>query len=360
MNRDQVVLLGAGASADSGVPCGADLHTELARNHALYGAIASAFSSKSGAVGDIERWASVLTDLATLDEDASSAADLAFLVGSERPSASGPLYANSTFRKLLRGERPAKRAQREMDSIVKALIPLMSVAKTLKEDPSLAEAACEKLSYLLPLMEIQRGSTIATLNYDTTLEAVSALNGVLFRRGDEGVKFVGIPVEEPDAVRLLKLHGSIDWALHNEAVTVPIEGSDYTPAIIFGSGNKLRYFGPYLDLLHAFRVRLGEVDSLITLGYGYRDFHINYLIERWAASPSADGGGRSLYVGTGPDGGLPVEVERWHVSYEHLVVTELRGNAKDVVGRVVDLTRSDSPVGSGESTVAVAVEEDLS
>jgi hypothetical protein len=47
--------------------------------------------------------------------------------------------------------------------------------------------------------------------------------------------------------------------------------------IVFGR-QKLQTPGPFLDLLHHFAKELMNVDRLITIGYAFRDDHINRLV----------------------------------------------------------------------------------
>lgn len=97
-------------------------------------------------------------------------------------------------------------------------------------------------------------------------------------------------------VELLKLHGSVDWSIHSEGPTrenpirhdVVVQVSQdqfsktaYRPALVFGARSKLTAKGPFLDLLHTFRNRLGEQQELITIGYSGRDEHVNEVITRW-------------------------------------------------------------------------------
>jgi hypothetical protein len=58
----------------------------------------------------------------------------------------------------------------------------------------------------------------------------------------------------------------------------------WTPGIIFGVGNKLRPFGPFLDLyLEAKRSILGA-STLVVVGYSWRDEHVNELIKAFIQS----------------------------------------------------------------------------
>jgi hypothetical protein len=46
----------------------------------------------------------------------------------------------------------------------------------------------------------------------------------------------------------------------------PLGPVDYKPGIIFGAGNKLRHYGPFLSLFEAFRERLRRSQVVVTIG----------------------------------------------------------------------------------------------
>jgi hypothetical protein len=58
-------------------------------------------------------------------------------------------------------------------------------------------------------------------------------------------------------------------------------GDRYSPAVVFGQGNKLRAEGPYLDVLQAFRRELAGVERLVVVGYSFRDEHVNHYVTQW-------------------------------------------------------------------------------
>lgn len=96
----------------------------------------------------------------------------------------------------------------------------------------------------------------------------------------------------PDAdVRLLKLHGSLDYVLNTARPTsgrMPIEhlenvGNEIgaNPALVFGLGHKLRSDGPFLAMLVELDKLLAETEWLSVVGYSFRDDHINAALTRW-------------------------------------------------------------------------------
>ena len=80
---------------------------------------------------------------------------------------------------------------------------------------------------------------------------------------------------------LHKLHESIDWERDPQSENI-IE-SDKTPDIpdlIFGTDYKMQYIDPYL--FHAYELRKYSLESsiILTIGYSFRDEHINKILER--------------------------------------------------------------------------------
>lgn len=154
-----------------------------------------------------------------------------------------------------------------------------------------------KTAYLAPLIElsVRQGSlTIATLNYDRSVEEAAALQGIECETGIETWLSTRRLEWPRSGLRLLKLHGSIDWALHEaggwgQLPSKTVQKLDPTaagaprlePAIVFGQAGKLRAEGPYLELLLAWYRDLQRADTLLVVGYSFRDVHVNEMIARW-------------------------------------------------------------------------------
>lgn len=58
-------------------------------------------------------------------------------------------------------------------------------------------------------------------------------------------------------------------------------GADGTRPFLFGGVNKLTVLGPYLDMLREFDLSLRQADGLLVVGYSFRDDHINGVISRF-------------------------------------------------------------------------------
>lgn len=172
--------------------------------------------------------------------------------------------------------------------------------------------------YLRPLVELGRrdsGVTIATLNYDLSIEdqahrwQVSIDRG--FREFDAGER----QVWSASGIRLLKLHGSVDWSRPSQWIkaghvarfpfveSVDPAADEDAPVLIVGPGNKLRpdplFTNLYSNLLEQFE----QHQRVVVIGYSFRDEHINEAIENWLLR---DQRRQLVVVGPGlPDLGAP-------------------------------------------------------
>lgn len=156
-----------------------------------------------------------------------------------------------------------------------------------------------KVAYLNPLVEYVNAKqlTVATLNYDNTIELSAQSQKFDLETGIKEWSESGYFPEKANGIYLLKLHGSIDWALKQENLssekpylqqtieqielprTNPRES--YQPALLFGESNKLTAKGPFLDLLRTFGNSLMGCSLLTIIGYSFRDDHINEFIGQW-------------------------------------------------------------------------------
>jgi hypothetical protein len=197
-----------------------------------------------------------------------------------------------------------------------------------------------------------RGGTVVTLNYDNCLER-AALAGVGLQvdtgpspRGD----YAYPGWDRSKAIRIIKLHGALNWATDPSTGLVRELNSDeiYTnrmvgqisnfrptiPAIIFGAGNKLRPDGPYLDLYVEFKRAVAAARRLIVIGYGSVDAHVNEVIRRWIGQV---GDGRLLRVSTMNQTGavLPRDQQVWVEQNPRLQVQVIAGRARDTIAQLM-------------------------
>jgi hypothetical protein len=156
----------------------------------------------------------------------------------------------------------------------------------------------DKLGYLSPLLNlIGTSSQLVTLNYDLSIELMAEQRGVDVDTGMDGWSGGQWSWSNPNALRLLKLHGSIDWWRHVKSPSSDkLKEIEYSvdkmhrpdehavgpdPGIIFGRLGKMRNEGPYLSMLSEFDRALSRSEELIVIGYSFRDEHINDSLRRW-------------------------------------------------------------------------------
>ncbi|MFL6136709.1 MAG: SIR2 family protein [Frankiaceae bacterium] len=160
------------------------------------------------------------------------------------------------------------------------------------------------LGYLTPLFDLtfrQGGLTVATLNYDRTVEEAAWRSGKGVAVETGFTEWFGNPrlTFTDDSLRLLKLHGSADWVhvilsgmahggsggdqfySSSPPETLLNQADDDEPGIIFGGRSKLRAEGPYLRLYQEFTEELERASRLVVVGYSFRDQHINHLIRNF-------------------------------------------------------------------------------
>lgn len=158
-----------------------------------------------------------------------------------------------------------------------------------------------RVHYLDPMIHSEPLAGIATLNYDLAVEKACINAGLTVDTGLDRWRG-GYEWEwaSPRAdVRLLKLHGSLDYVLGHkgeDGSRIPGDhlsnfGEDRkgqlvggSPAMVFGQGSKLRSDGPFLAMLVEFDRLLAETEWLTIVGYSFRDDHINAALTRWLNS----------------------------------------------------------------------------
>lgn len=152
----------------------------------------------------------------------------------------------------------------------------------------------KEVQYLLPLVRHGRGPgglTVATLNYDRSVEIACETAKIGCSTGIERWIEKGDWPRPDRGVRLLKLHGSIDWAwkkdrrqseFPRDRIVITDDPADADPpALVFGRRAKLQARGPFLGLLGEFERELARSRRLFVIGYSFRDDHVNEVIRRW-------------------------------------------------------------------------------
>jgi hypothetical protein len=286
-----VVLLGAGASVDAGLPTSIELHEQLTNTlPQLYSNLAKLVFSEGEDI-DPERLFRVLEFLHAVEtrgrpydrRPVTDSPDVARLVKSWDSSIEEYLeYQKDTVRGGSTG--------RVIDGLWKALADIFLIPMLIEE---------RQLGYLLQLVSAMRGQTIVTLNYDNAVE-VAMSQAFAFSLDDDPRPRPTQPWFEPNrSLRLIRLHGSLQWRRERRTGEVRVLSSEEvanftrdgvadwdgdTPGVIFGAGNKLRPDGPYLDLYYEFRAALAEARQVVVIGYSFRDAHVNEALRRWFLS----------------------------------------------------------------------------
>lgn len=327
-------LLGAGASADAGLPMSRDLTRKIIdlaaerRDRSLTAAlnyvvgVIIAHDSREGMrpdhLPDIERVASAVELISERNQLEATPFVLNWdgaIEAFERGTRNNPSFIENDIREALTGSRAhrsrgasvnpdSRKMLRAIERIVDARIgtrrhPVFAQLLTL-----LTRQLCGILTvtdeaafdYLKPVLAFARDKCrplmVASLNYDLGFETMMTRASCTASRGIESWSECGELVFGNDQdVHLVKLHGSIDWhrgkgnAKHLGRTQLRVsrdEGGD--PFLIFGQREKLRAEGPFLELLENFRTRLRTCSTLVVIGYAFRDRHINEVISQWLGS----------------------------------------------------------------------------
>lgn len=189
----------------------------------------------------------------------------------------------------------------------------------------------EKIGYIKDIVRysVNKKGSIATLNYDLIIEDALSQNNNDFDYGLSAWNDRKIVRWAGSDSRLIKLHGSVNWRGSFDKIDVTEDESDRDgPVLIFGSlRGKLIPDGPFLQLRHEMERLLRRTNSLVVIGYSFRDGHLNALIRRWVSTRLkakliiVDPGDLALSVETigypwirGPKG----EITKYTVEIEHI------------------------------------------
>lgn len=324
--NNTVVILGAGASVDAGVPASFEMTRAIrdalntrapfavfteALNYVCSQLLAHDAAHASGPQGgvDIERVFEALESLGRRNDMAIAP----FLTGWQRDIEA--LERQKPMRTWIRRKLSAKwqgdsvgaieLSPAGVNNLWDQLFPWFRGDNLFEQLMSLVvDELCTQLTtdandvqYLEPLVELGTkpgGITVATLNYDLAIEQASARLGTSAYTGLTAWVSDRSWLWPDDGLRLVKLHGSIDWYWKtptNAVSPIRIETVDeereepslFRPALLFGHGSKLRVEGPFLSLLAEFERLLAAAKTLVVVGYSFRDTHINHIVARWLA-----------------------------------------------------------------------------
>ena len=326
------VLLGAGASADAGLPLTVELASRIvARVNAsnssaewvrtlnfIYGSMVSHQTRDGGnplAAVNIER----LISSVRLLRDRNSH-EVAPFVGSWKPGSGGITSGRDAFRfersftsavdeSLINGSKgsgiydliiSAVRAQLDPDDPRVFEEIETHLLLELKQELS----ATIDVRYLDPLADLAAsqpgGVDVITLNYDTSVEQMAAEygreitvdTGIQRWKPGRELRFV----RRDNKLNLYKIHGSLDWhvnqtrnrdlAIHAISISQGSSTDQKLPWLVVGDREKLGTEGPTLTLLRAAETALSRADHLVVVGYSFGDAHVNAMIRDWMLADS--------------------------------------------------------------------------
>jgi len=188
------------------------------------------------------------------------------------------------------------------------------LSSELTPDPS------ADLSYLFRLDDFRSVTPrvdVFTLNYDLCIEMsfLRFANGKLVT-GFSDVGWEPALLQCTSGIRLLKLHGSLDWVNDEEHGICAVEYPGHQsltkadvpsrPLLIFGTDQKTSGLDPFLTLLYQFSEALNRASVLVIVGYSFGDAYINEMVQqRLATNP------RLRIVVVAPDADAVIERTEW-------------------------------------------------
>lgn len=288
-----VVLLGAGASVDAGLPVSTQITQRLADElqqrsetellHAIdyiAGALNNPATRSLGlnsATLDIELLLRTATSLAEKQNNPLSKFVSQWHEGLTAidPSGDGVLF---------------RRLMRETKSFLPQLLQPNKAVRYLAEVHRLMGALPNK-HRLAPV--------VFTLNYDLCLEQALREANLQFTTGFRRGMWSPSEFVDPRRIRIFKLHGSLGWVRHperrvlfdaNESLqsnAILLEGPDVNHEIVFAVDNKLQAAQPFLWLFQQCAEFIAQASYVVCIGYSFRDEHVNEIIgQALAADPS--------------------------------------------------------------------------
>ena len=178
---------------------------------------------------------------------------------------------------------------------------LVSTAYEVLQDKLQTPDKPTKFKYLADVWELTRAfdsdepPPIFSLNYDLLVEKAFEHKGKPITTGFFKGLWTPGEFDKTDTLKLYKLHGSLGWVRdpltsllydRNAALLredISFESPDTPDELIFGTDNKLKAVNPFLWLFHVFDDAVAQADFVATIGYGFGDEHVNQIISQGLA-----------------------------------------------------------------------------
>ncbi len=274
--NDLLILIGAGCSVDAGIPASKNMIEKLEKlldedeewvcYKKLYHLLRSSIHYSDGIQGsfknnfDIERLVNVLSEL-----EKKEGSILYPFIGSWSPR----LLELAGYNFEIIGRFKS------------------SIIKKLSRWVLLSDYRCANYfkGFFKLQNELDYSLRVFTLNYDLCFEKNIDDDKNLERGFDPGNnrwdwrRFEPNENDQPE-IYLYKLHGSIDWERGTNGDIKCSDSVPEKPDIIFGTMYKMQYIDPYLFYAYEFRKYSLLSKVILTIGYSFRDEHINGIISQ--------------------------------------------------------------------------------
>ncbi len=140
---------------------------------------------------------------------------------------------------------------------------------------------------------------IFTLNYDLCLEKALHYESLPFTTGFSNGLWTPKEFDRNDIVRVYKLHGSFGWVRDPRTLLlydrdaalgrtdVEFFSGETSDELIFGVDNKLQAMQPFLWLAHQFYEAVSAATYIVAIGYRFADDYVNQIIGQAMASDAS-------------------------------------------------------------------------
>ncbi len=276
---DAMFLLGAGASVDGKLPTSKALTQQVVASLKDRGIFPMPEDAHRSMVGALEAILKVVGE----DEDYEVLAAAAKELANRK---------ESIIDRFVEEWKPEVRDIEWGDFFSVHLMLGVAIRKCLL----ITEEQVPNFDYLQPLVKLgaqANGVTIATLNFDLSIESQARRLGIAVDTGFPEFNQGQNKHWDTSGIRLLKPHGSLGWTqpssligpgqvLDTEFVeTDDTSSDDGTPLILYDVGKKTPSSRLFRGIFSAFVQELARHDKLVVVGYSFRDPHINTQIRDW-------------------------------------------------------------------------------